>query len=341
MDTVTQALLGAACGQAGFGSRLGKRQAWVWGAIGGLIPDADTVVIPFLGPLAEFEYHRSLTHSLFFAPIAAPILGYVVWRLKHRRREPPPGALGAWILLLFTAIITHPLLDLFTTYGTQLLWPVSHHRFALDAVAIVDPGYSLLLLAALLYGARASLRHGQLAAWIALGASTAFLFYGLWLNQHAQAVARAQLAAEGFVASDVHAYPTLLQPYLRRVVARRPDEIRVGLLSVWRDRPAVWRSFPPPRHPLIDSLRQTPEGQLFEWFAQGQTSGRVQASSDGFVVEIDDLRYGFGDAPDEGLWGIRARHDHTGQQQGPVERFNRRPRDAGALFRRLLEDTFA
>jgi inner membrane protein len=342
VDTLTQGLLGAACGQAFFARRLGRR-ALVWGAVGGLLPDLDMAVIPVLGPLAEFRYHRSLTHSLFFAPVVGPALGYVLWRRARRRNDEPRGTLRDWILLMIVALVTHPLLDWFTTYGTQLLWPFSRHRFALDGVAIIDPLYSVpLALALALFRVGHDPVRAQRAAALALSFTTAFLFYGVWLNGRAEAEAARQLAvASSPGAWRVDAYPTLLQPWLRRVVARADTQVQVGLLSLWAPRPVAWKGFRQPSHPAIDAARQTEDGRLFEWFTGGQNAARVTHCAAGTCVEIEDLRYGYGGEPDQGLWGVRLALGADGRPLDTGERFNRRPPPAGAVLRMLWRETFA
>ena len=45
MDTLTQGLLGATCGQALYGRRLGK-SAITWGALVGMVPDLDMLATP-------------------------------------------------------------------------------------------------------------------------------------------------------------------------------------------------------------------------------------------------------------------------------------------------------
>ncbi len=344
MDTITQGLLGAACGQALYGKTLGRR-ALVWGAVGGLIPDLDMAVIPLLGPLAEFRYHRSLTHSLWFGPVVGVALGYAAHWLGARRRSPDgAGPLSAWIGLYIVSLFTHPLLDLFTSYGTQLAWPFSHHRFALDAVPILDPFYSLLLVAALLIGGAQRERPALAArvAWSALGLSTAYLFYGLLLNRQAESTAHSQLAREGVLRAELRSYPTLLQPWLRRIVVRVPadGEVRVGFLSLLTARPIVWQRFRPADGPLVLALRETPEGRLFEWFAMGETAARLTETGSGVVVEIEDLRYGYGEQPDEGLWGIRGSFDGDRKPVGSVERYTRQPRGVARALALLWRSTF-
>lgn len=328
MDTLTQGLLGAACGQAFYAERLGWRRATTWGAVGGLLPDIDVLPIAALGSLAEFRYHRALTHALWFSLVAGPLLGWAVQRFQARGRGGAgAGALGDWIGLFVVALATHPLLDLFTTYGTMLLWPLPE-RFALDAVAIVDPFYSAILALALLVGWRARASLAQSSAIAALVLTTAFLFYGLHLNHAAESEARRQLAPRASAALTVRAYPTLFQPWLRRVVARDGRDVSVGLLSTWRPHAIDFRSFREPDDARIATALAAPEGELFSWFAMGQTTARVVDTASGAAVEVDDLRYGYGEAPDHGLWGLRFALDAQGRPSGAVERYNRRPRGA-------------
>ena len=358
MDTVTQALLGATVGQACFGHRLGRRAA-LWGALGGVVPDLDMAAVALAGPLAEFRYHRGLTHALWFGPVVGPLLGYAAWRWQAaaRRREVASGRLpvangpphrgdkallGTWMTLMVLALFTHPLLDVFTTYGTQLLAPFSHRRFAVDGVAIIDFLYSGALAAALVVGSRAGPRLSRGAAIAALILTTGYLFYGVRLNARAESEVARQLAAEGTSAASIRCYPTLFQPWLRRAVVRLPGEVRVGLLSLWEPRLVEWRRFSPPEHVLVDQLRETEEGRLFEWFAMGQTAARVRPVAGGHVVEIEDLRYGFWGPPDQGIWGIRATFDERGRLQGGIERFNRQPQEGvGSLVQRIWRATFA
>ena len=331
MDPLTQGLLGASFGQALCGRSLG-RHALVMGALVGMAPDLD-VIANATGPLAEWTWHRSVTHSLWFGPVIGPLVGYGLWKWKG-------GPLRAWMLLAFMALLTHPLLDLFTTYGTQLLAPFSSRRFALDAVAIIDPAYSLLLAGGIVIGLRAGLAtpvSGRVA-WAALGLSSLYLALGLAVNERVEVVAREQLRAQGIEASRVAAYPTLLQLPYRRVVARRGDEVRVGWLSALGPRPIQWEGFTQAHGPLVEAARATPEARLFEWFAMGEATPRLEGA--GTVVEFDDLRYGFPGRPRDGLWGVRVRLDAAGRPLGPGERFDRAlPASAPELLGQLWHYT--
>ena len=318
MDPLTQGLLGASCGQALYGRALG-RGAVVWGAVIGMSPDLD-VVLNATGPMGEWLWHRGFTHALWYGPALGPLLGWLLWRWKGGRPRD-------WVGLAVVALFTHPLLDVFTSYGTQLFAPFSRRRFALDAVGIIDPAYSVLLAAAVAVALwrGAGSRGARGAAWAALGLSTAYLFAGLEFNRRAEEMAVAQLRREGVQDVRVNAYPTLFQLPLRRVVARSSHEIRVGWLSLLAPERISWARFEEAQGPLVRAARETREAGVLEWFAMGQTAARLETTEEGATVEIDDLRYGLPRAPRDGLWGVRVHLDPSGRPLGPGERLNRPP----------------
>ncbi len=331
MDPLTQGLLGASVGQASYGRLLGRR-AVVWGALVGMAPDLDVLASP-LWPAGDWLWHRGPTHALVFGPLVGPAIGWLLWKRLG-------GRLSHWIGLCVAALFTHPLLDLFTSYGTQLLWPFSRQRLALDAIAIVDPAYSLVLAAALVLGLRwgAGTASARRAAWVALGLSSAYVGAGLGINAKVEAFARRQLAAGGVAVSGVSAFPTLLQLPLRRVVARSGDEVFVGWVSGPLEHPISWERFVAASGPLVEAARRTPEVRLLEWFARGEMAARVEER--GAVVEFDDLRYGVPGRPRDGLWGVRVRLDAAGHPLGRPERFHRSlPGGASALLGRLWRQT--
>jgi inner membrane protein len=307
-----------------------------------MLPDVD-VVMNWTGPLGEFQYHRGFTHSIWFGPLVGPVLAWLAWRFTGREA----GKLRAWTVLFVVGILTHPLLDAFTSYGTQLLTPWSDRRFAWDAVAIVDPAYSLILAVGIAVGVWRGVTSSasRLAAFVALGLSTAYLGHGYLMNEGLKERVRRDLVASGMrgaTAADVQAYPTLLQLYLRRVVVRVGDEVRVGWVSTWRNNGGRWESFVAPADPRIAAARATREGRILEWFASGVTAGRVVEGPDRRAfVEIDDLRYGFPGRPQDGLWGIRVPLDRAGEPAGPAERFNRPlPPSTGEALGFLFREAF-
>lgn len=342
MDTVTQMLLGATVAQAGFRRKLG-RKALVAGAVMGLIPDLDVVAGWISGPFASWEHHRGFTHSLLFGPLVGPIFGWLIWRWqrgRHPELYTPPqdqGMLRAWIWLCVLGLFTHPLIDSFTSYGTQLLWPLTTTRFAINAMPIIDPVYSLALIIAVVAGVviRKRLRLAQDIAAVSLLFIVLYSLGGWALNTKVEQEARVQFGR----AAEVTAYPLLFQPYYRRVLALTPDTAYVGYYSVLNPKPIQWREFPIASGPEVDAVRNTREGVIFEWFSMHKPLWRSAAQADGSrLVEGFDLRYGMLGPSSLSMWGVKAVVGADGRLAGPVERFSL-PRDAsGDRFREFWHE---
>lgn len=318
MDTLTHAIFGAVVGQAGFRRSLGRR-AMAYGGAAGVLPDLDVVAGLVGGPYATWLWHRGPTHSIFFAAVAGILLGWLVWRLHGGRRpDTAQERLLPWVGLFWAALFTHPILDLFTHYGTQLLAPLSRHRFAIPAMPVIDPVYTLVLLAAVVVGlsSRRSLAVARGTAAAALFFIAAYTLFAWSLNERAAEAARRQLTAEGTEGVSIRAYPVLLQPYYRRIVAETPDAVLIGFHSVIVDRPISWSRFERDGGALAARVATTWEGAMLAWFADGQVVWRTRSASAGALVEGYDIRYGLpGDAV-LGFWGIRAEFDEARQLMG-------------------------
>ena len=82
MDSVSQAVLGAAIGEVVLGKKIGNK-AMFWGALGGTIPDLDVVTKPFLSELNSLIFHRGLSHSITFAILGGIGFGWLIHRLYN------------------------------------------------------------------------------------------------------------------------------------------------------------------------------------------------------------------------------------------------------------------
>ncbi len=71
MGSLTQIVLGAACGEAILGKKIGYK-AMLFGAIDGTIPDLDVIFkkLFFQNNIDHLAFHRGFMHSVIFAFIA-------------------------------------------------------------------------------------------------------------------------------------------------------------------------------------------------------------------------------------------------------------------------------
>lgn len=340
MDPITQAALGAVVGQACAGRRLGPGRAALWGAVAGAFPDVDSLIANVVSddPLLRVQAHRGLTHSVFFAPVAGPLWGWALWRWARWRARAAANAppYGPWLILMTCALLSHPLLDLCTHYGTQLLSPLTDRRFALPAIPIIDPRYTLTLAFGLVLTAFVPRRHAQRIGAVALLISTAYLLLGLKINFDAQAWARADLASKGILASEVYAFPTLFQLPHRRLLARTPQADYVGFVTLSEPCAVDWQ--PQVRYdgPAAAELRASEQGRIFEWFANGLTT----AYREGDRVILADLRYGFTTDARQGNWVLESRISAAGGLTRPQYIRRPRPRPSSGNIAALWQEAY-
>jgi inner membrane protein len=115
------------------------------------MPDIDV----FFGnaPWDPLAIHRGFTHGivggvLLMPPILAGLLWLLDrWQVGHDKqfKSGLPMRVGWLLALSYLGALTHPLLDLLTTYSVQLLSPFSNLWFHADGVFIIDIWLWLLL----------------------------------------------------------------------------------------------------------------------------------------------------------------------------------------------------
>jgi inner membrane protein len=196
------------------------RAAMLAAGLAGLAPDLDVLIRSSVDPLLTLEYHRQFTHALAFAPFGALACALVVYRLV--RNEIGFKRTYFACLVGYTA---HPLLDAFTTYGTELLWPFSDVRIAWSTIAVVDflfTGPIVLLLA--LGAVQRRARLAQLAfAWAAL-----YLAFGVLQASRAEAAGSALAASRGHAPVRLEAIPALFSSLvLWKIVYEHDDRYYV------------------------------------------------------------------------------------------------------------------
>lgn len=114
--------------------------------LAGTLADIDLVTI-LLGPAAYLSGRFTYTHSLLGALIIVVTAGTLVILWSRGRDRVTAQAILKGSLL---AAVVHVLLDLCTSSGVALLWPVSTQRYALDWLPHVDMGVLALLIAGIL-----------------------------------------------------------------------------------------------------------------------------------------------------------------------------------------------
>lgn len=282
MDSLTQAVLGAGIQGALLGRFQGRR-ALLYGAALGTLPDLD-VVISYADPVSAMTFHRGFSHSVFVLTGLAALMTAGI-----RKRWPDTGY-SAWrlFLALWLVLITHPLLDAFTSYGTQLFWPFHPIPASWSSVFIIDPLFTVPLtvavLAGLVWGAGSRVWRAQ--AWC-LGWCVVYLAASLAGKNMAETRVQAALAARGVRAQTMFSAPMPFNTLLWRVVVRDGDGYYEAVTS-WFDskEPELVRQ---PLHPeLVPPLLNSPQYIRLAWF----TGGWLRHDAIGDELVVTDLRMG-------------------------------------------------
>lgn len=328
MDSITQGVLGAAAAQAVMGRRL-KRGAGLVGAIGGMAADLDVFIRSANDPTVSWLFHRHFTHSLIFIPLGGLLAALPFFLFRHYREEK-----RAVILASIIGYATHAPLDMFTSYGTQLFWPFTNYRVALDWIGIVDPVYTLPLWAGVIWTA---LKRNVRPVRIALAITTLYLIgFGAWQHHRAVEVQKMLAASRGHSLQHARALPAPGWLLLWRSVYVTEGRLVVDAIRLpWFGRPRVLAGGEADQITLEDlpavarsNAETVRRFEVLRWFSDG-----LLAPIDGNPNAIGDERITAAVESLTPLWGleIEPTTGTAGAWQPP-----RGSRDFGGLIKTLL-----
>jgi len=229
MDTITHSLLGAVVVRSAFPAQqsthpFSNRQRLLAGAVAGAFPDIDYIA-SWVDPMIYLTlWHRSITHSFVLLPLWALLVGVVLSRAFRQRAE--------WrylTLLAGVSLLSHIASDLITVYGTQILAPLSTWRASIGITFIIDPVFTLIVLAGFVAGfgnTSDTLPRASLA--VLLG----YLLLQGGLRQQALSLGREHVQREGITAVRIAAFPQPFSPFNWKIVIDSGDAYDVGYTSL-------------------------------------------------------------------------------------------------------------
>jgi inner membrane protein len=286
MDSITHIALGACIGEVMLGKYLGKKALW-WGALAQSFPDIDFIASFILPQTDDLLAHRGLTHSILFAIPAGFILAIITDWL-HRPHE---SSLKKFLLFFWMQIILHDLLDTCNAYGTGLLEPFSHKRFAIDILYVADPLFSIWIgiAAAMLIILRRS--HPARKKWLMFGLIPATLYFPITaINKiSVDNNIKRSLAQKNIHYTDYFTTPTPFNSMLWYAVANTDSGYYIGYRSVFddKDRPTGFTFFYRNEH-LLQNVESTEDLKKLKRFADRYYT--VEKWNDTLVFNV--LRFG-------------------------------------------------
>jgi len=293
MDSLSQIVLGASVQGAILGKYQG-RKAYLYGAMLGTIPDLD-VILNYGDPVSNMTYHRGFSHSLVVLTALGLGGAWLISRYHQWRGIPLPYSDQRLALAMTLALTTHPILDSFTVYGTQLFWPLQESLqitpISIASMFIIDPLYTLPLLIV----------------------SSGYLLLSLGLKYYAQYQAEQNLAAAGIdnivriktmpVLPTILMWRTLAEDEEHQLVELRGSILDKRLpeyryLTQYKDSKALSTNLPQSSQPYSTRL---------DWFSGDWTGYRTQTLHSTNTISnqsntpstmqlvVDDLRMVAGD----------------------------------------------
>jgi len=283
MDSLTQIVLGASVAEAVLGKKVGNK-AMLYGAIAGTIPDLDVLAKLFTDTITAIEFHRGFTHSIFFSVVFAPIFG---WCISKIERKSGVGWKG-WSLLIFSALITHPILDGFTTWGTQFFWPFEY-RVAFKNIFVIDPLYTLpflMFLILTMFQKRTSPKRRKYNR-LGLIISSTYLVITLILKGITYEKFTDALQKQNIAYKQLQTKPAPLNTILWTANVETENSYLIGDYSFFDTNPIAFHSFPK-NHQLVGNWIEKRNLQRLIKISEGWY---IISEKDGDLY-FNDLRFG-------------------------------------------------
>lgn len=331
MDPISQSTVGALAAQCGFDPKKARAAALV-GCVAGLAPDADVFISSPTDSLLFLEFHRQFTHALVFIPVGAAIVALATHWLVRRRLRPRETYLACLL-----GYATHGLLDACTSYGTQLFWPFASTRVAWNNVSVVDPLFTLPVLA-LAISAAVWRRRGL--AWLAALWGAAYLLFGVAQSQRAEAAGAALASARGHTPARLTAKPGFGSLLLWKTVYQHHgryyvDAVRAGTaVAICPGTSALVLDLPRDLPWLAADSQQARDVERFRWFSADYIAIDPQAPN-----RVIDIRYSVVPNRIAPLWGIELTPGAPPTQHARYVVDRRASPEANAAYAELIAGT--
>ncbi len=222
-------------------------------------------------------------------------LAFLMFQYLKRKYDPenwqsPDASMRDWQWLFFGALFTHPLLDCFTMYGTQLFAPFTDYRVAFSTISVADPMYTIPFLICLIIASRKKRDSRSRRNWNYAGIiwSCSYLLFTCFNKLYINRVYANSLENQGIEHSRMITNASILNNILWTGTAESNDAYYQGTYS-WFDKSD------------IKFIRLQKDHDKVKLHENGEVIKTLQWFSDGFYNVIDlapgayqlnDLRFG-------------------------------------------------
>lgn len=235
MDSLTQFLMGSAVGQLVLGPKQKGKGFW-FGGIAASIPDLDVLPTINASIVTQLTHHRGFSHSILFC-LAIPIFASFLSKKFINKQI----SIRRWLLFWFLAFMTHIILDVMTTWGTQIFWP-NPTRYAVNSLFIIDPLITIPLLIGCILSAVKKVRKPALIGCILM---FIYLSFACSMQLFMQNKFKKALAQQHIKVEKILVKPTPFNTLFWSVTTQSTtNHLRFGYARLWDSTDAISFSRP-------------------------------------------------------------------------------------------------
>lgn len=257
----------------------------LYGAIVGTIPDLDVLLNFVTDEISAAAMHRGFSHSLLFCILLGPLLGSILFKLDRKKR----ASFKQWTLMFFLVLVTHPILDAHTTWGTQFFWPFDI-RLAFNNIFVIDPLYTLpflmLILTAMFYN-RTSIKRRKLNN-LALILSSGYLLLTIIFKGIGFYKFKKNLSHRSIEHLSIVTKPTPLNSILWNAQIETEKGYRIAYYSFFDEKSISFDSEIPKGHDLLTPYKNQENIKTIIKLSRGFYF--VEEVKDGFIYT--DMKFG-------------------------------------------------
>lgn len=197
-----------------------------------------------------------------------------------------------WYFFFLLTIVTHPILDCFTTYGTQLFQPFSDYRVSWNNISVFDPFYTGPFLAFLMSAAFFSKNRKvrSYLNWVGLLISSAYMLWTFYNKSIVNTIFENTLEAKNINYNRLLTTPTIANNFLWNCIAETDSAYYMGFYSILEKKDTLKNlSKIPINEHLIRGHEKDLSVQTLKWFSDNYHVYHLFPDGS---IQVSDVRYG-------------------------------------------------
>ncbi len=263
------------------------------------------VMAGMAGILILFPYLISGKLSFWTIVIGILLLSFFTYRLYKSYLNKSPLekvnlSLKEWYLFFFLTIVTHPILDCFTTYGTQLFQPFSDYRVSWNNISVFDPFYTgpflALVITASFLAKEKKIRN--YLNWTGIIISSAYILWTFYNKSKVNTIFKSTLETKNIEYKRLLTTPTIANNFLWNCIAETDSFYYIGSYSLLEQTDQLRKiSKVPINENLLEGHKNDESVKVLRWFSDNY---HIYHKLNDNSIQVSDVRYGsFSDDPND------------------------------------------